>query len=80
MLWWQQFGEIIDQLINAVAALAFYTVVGLASALKLVECSTSIERLAVQDIDAGQVKRFCGLEGLGRDAPFKSEGLWRSFG
>lgn len=39
-------------LVNAVAALAFYTVVGLASALKLVECSTSIERLAIQDIDA----------------------------
>lgn len=75
-----KFGYIDTCLVDTVAALAFYTVVCLASALKFIECGASVERLAVQNVDASQVKGLCCLEGLGGDASLEPEGLWRRFG
>lgn len=65
-----------NYLIDAVSALSFDSVVGLSPALELVEGSAGVERLAVEDIDASQIKGFCCFVCLGRDAALEPERFW----
>lgn len=65
-----------NYLVDAVSALSLDSVVGLSPALELVEGGTGVERLAVEDIDASQIKGLCCLVGLGRDAALEPERFW----